>query len=212
MLFDSEKEIRNILYTLDFKGVVNEDLEDSIDHGRLVAEIVKMLADRIGLDEKTTETIYNAACVHDVGKLKLSQSIYGRDKKSLHVEEVRHMRMHARLGAEMLGKCNYPSEIVDAVYHHHECYDGSGYPDNLREDDIPYSSRFIKICDAFAALISDRPYRKGFDKETALGMMIEDNKEYDIKLFLDFMNLVNSPEFDRIIKMAEEMNKKHSYK
>ncbi|MBQ7636034.1 MAG: HD domain-containing protein [Lachnospiraceae bacterium] len=212
MLFDSEKEIRNILYTLDLKGVVNEDLEDSIDHGRLVAEIVKMLADRIGLDEKTTETIYNAACVHDVGKLKLSQSIYGRDKKSLHVEEVRHMRMHARLGAEMLGKCNYPSEIVDAVYHHHECYDGSGYPDNLREDDIPYSSRFIKICDAFAALISDRPYRKGFDKETALGMMIEDNKEYDIKLFLDFMNLVNSPEFDRIIKMAEEMNKKHSYK
>lgn len=212
MLFDSEKEIRNILYTLDFKGVVNEDLEDSIDHGRLVAEIVKMLADRIGLDEKTTETIYNAACVHDVGKLKLSQSIYGRDKKSLHVEEVRHMRMHAKLGAEMLGKCNYPSEIVDAVYHHHECYDGSGYPDNLREDDIPYSSRFIKICDAFAALISDRPYRKGFDKETALGMMIEDNKEYDIKLFLDFMNLVNSPEFDRIIKMAEEMNKKHSYK
>lgn len=212
MLFDSEKEIRNILYTLDLKGVVNEDLEDSIDHGRLVAEIVKMLADRIGLDEKATETIYNAACVHDVGKLKLSQSIYGRDKKSLHVEEVRHMRMHARLGAEMLGKCNYPSEIVDAVYHHHECYDGSGYPDNLREDDIPYSSRFIKICDAFAALISDRPYRKGFDKETALGMMIEDNKEYDIKLFLDFMNLVNSPEFDRIIKMAEEMNKKHSYK
>ena len=212
MLFDSEKEIRNILYSLDLKGVVNEDLEDSIDHGRLVAEIVKMLADRIGLDEKTTETIYNAACVHDVGKLKLSQSIYGRDKKSLHVEEVRHMRMHARLGAEMLGKCNYPSEIVDAVYHHHECYDGSGYPDNLREDDIPYSSRFIKICDAFAALISDRPYRKGFDKETALGMMIEDNKEYDIKLFLDFMNLVNSPEFDRIIKMAEEMNKKHSYK
>ena len=212
MLFDSEKEIRNILYSLDLKGVVNEDLEDSIDHGRLVAEIVKMLADRIGLDEKTTETIYNAACVHDVGKLKLSQSIYGRDKRSLHVEEVRHMRMHARLGAEMLGKCNYPSEIVDAVYHHHECYDGSGYPDNLREDDIPYSSRFIKICDAFAALISDRPYRKGFDKETALGMMIEDNKEYDIKLFLDFMNLVNSPEFDRIIKMAEEMNKKHSYK
>ncbi len=101
---------------------------------------------------------------------------------------------------------------MDAVYHHHECYDGSGYPDNLRGDDIPFTSRFIKICDAFAALISDRPYRKGFDKETAISMMIEDNKEYDIKLFLNFMEMVNSPEFDEIIKMAEKMNEKHSYK
>ena len=212
MLFDSDKEIRHILYKLDLKGVVTEDLEDSIDHGHLVATIVKMLAERMKLDKETTETIYNAACVHDVGKLKLSQSIYGRDKKSLHVEEVRHMRMHAKLGAEMLGACNYPLEIVDAVYHHHECYDGSGYPDNLRGDDIPFTSRFIKICDAFAALISDRPYRKGFDKETAISMMIEDNKEYDIKLFLNFMEMVNSPEFDEIIKMAEKMNEKHSYK
>ena len=212
MYFDSEKEIRNILYLLDLKGVINEDLEDSIDHGKLVAAIVKMLGERIGLDEKTIEIIYNAACVHDVGKLKLSQSIYGRDKKSLHVEEVRHMRMHAKLGAEMLGQCNYPADIVEAVYHHLECYDGSGYPDNLRGEDIPYSSRFIKICDAFAALISDRPYRKGFDKETAISMMIEDNKEYDIRLFLEFMNLANDPEFDSIIQMAEEINKRHSYK
>ncbi len=212
MLFDSEKEIRNILYLLDLKGVVTEDLDDSIDHGRLVAQICKMLAGKMGLDEETTETIYNAACVHDVGKLKLSQMLYGRDKKSLHVEEVRHMRMHAKLGAEMLGLCNYPGDIVDAVYHHHECYDGSGYPDNLRGEDIPFTSRFIKICDAFAALISDRPYRKGFDKETAISMMIEDNKEYDIKLFLEFMNLANDPEFDTIIQMAEEINKRHSYK
>ncbi len=211
MLFDSEKEIRNILYMLDLKGVVTEDLDDGIDHGRLVASISKMLAERMGLDEETTETIYNAACVHDVGKLKLSRIIYGRDKKSLHVEEVRHMRMHAKLGAEMLGQCNYPREIVDAVYHHHECYDGSGYPDNLRGEDIPFTSRFIKICDAFAALISDRPYRKGFDKETAISMMIEDNKDYDIRIFLEFMNLANSPEFDEIIAMADEINRKHSY-
>ncbi len=211
MLFDSEKEIRNILYMLDLKGVVTADLEDGIDHGRLVASIAEMLAKRMGLDEQTTETIYNAACVHDVGKLKLSQIIYGRDKKSLHVEEVRHMRMHAKLGAEMLGQCNYPGDIVMAVYHHHECYDGSGYPDNLRGEDIPFTSRFIKICDAFAALISDRPYRKGFDKEETIRMMIEDNKEYDIKIFLEFMNLVNSPEFDRIMQMSAEINQKHSY-
>ncbi len=211
MLFDSEKEIRNILYMLDLKGVVTADLEDGIDHGRLVASIAELLAKRMGLDEQTTETIYNAACVHDVGKLKLSQIIYGRDKKSLHVEEVRHMRMHAKLGAEMLGQCNYPGDIVTAVYHHHECYDGSGYPDNLRGEDIPFTSRFIKICDAFAALISDRPYRKGFGKEETIRMMIEDNKEYDIKIFLEFMNLVNSEEFDPIMQMSAEINSKHSY-
>ncbi len=211
MFFDSDREIRGILYKLDMQGIVTEDLLDSIDHGKLVSEIVLMLGREMNLPENLLETIYNAACVHDVGKLKLSANLYGRDKTSMHVEEVRHMRMHARLGAEMLSKCDYPEEIVSAVYHHHECYDGSGYPDNLKGNDIPYSSRFIKICDAFAALISDRPYRSGFEKEEAIGMMIDDNREYDIEIFLEFLKLVNSPEFDKITDMAKEFNKKHSY-
>lgn len=211
MLYIPENEIRSIVYKLDMQNVNDADLMDSIDHGELVSKIVLMLAEQLELPEEQKELLYNAAVVHDVGKLKLSRKIYGRDKESMHVEEVRSMQQHARLGAEMLGFCSYPKALVNAVYHHHENYDGSGYPNNLAGEDIPYESRFLKVCDVFAALISDRPYRKGFDKETAIEMMIEDNKIYDLKLFMELMNLVNSPEFDEIMQFAEEINERHKY-
>lgn len=211
MIYDSEREIRSIVYNLSMQNVNDTDLEDSIDHGRLVSMIAGKFAAFLGLDKKTSEELINSAVIHDVGKLMLSKSIYGRDKNSMHVEEVRHMRMHAKLGAEMLGKCDYPDDIVLTVYHHHECYDGSGYPDNLRGDDIPYTARILKVCDSFAALVSDRPYRKGFDKETALGMMIEDNKDYDIRIFLQFMNMTREDDFEEVMNLANEINGKHRY-
>ena len=152
-----------------------------------------------------------ASYLHDIGKLKLSKNLYGRDKTALQIEETRYMRMHAKLGAEMLENCGFPAEICNAVHHHHENFDGSGYPGNLAADKIPLEARILKVCDVFAALISDRPYRKGFDMDTAVEMMIEDNKVFDIKIFLEFMKLYHSEEFEEVVAFSMKINAKNRY-
>ncbi len=211
MYYDTEAEVEKIISKLVMKNVNMKDKIDCIDHGELVAKICHDLGVQIGLREDEIDTLCNAATLHDIGKLKLSKNIYGRDKKSMHVEEVKYMRTHAKLGADMLKKCGYPKEVVEIVLHHHECYDGNGYPDNLAGEDIPYFARILKVCDAFAQFISDRPYRPAYDRVTAMGMMIEQCRNFDMKVFLSFMTLANSPEFDSIIEFADEINKKHEY-
>ncbi len=204
-------QLEDVLNKLQIHVAVEEDFYDSIDHGELVRMLVALLCDQLGIEESVRNEALVAAGLHDIGKLKISENIYGRDKSALHVEEVRYMRMHARLGAEMLRECGYPEGVVSAVYHHHENYDGTGYPDNLSGEQIPYSSRLIHVCDSFAALISDRPYRKAFDMDTAMEMMIEDIKMYDVGIFMGFMKLYNSDRFTTAMDLSKLINSKHRY-
>ena len=210
MYYQAEKEIKRIVSLLSIPDIEEVDILDQIDHGELVSRIVLMLADRIGVDARTREVLNNASVLHDVGKLKIAKNIYGRGR-TFHVVEARFMRTHAKLGAEMLSECEYPDDVIDAVLHHHEAYDGSGYPSNLEGENIPYVSRIIIVCDAFAALVSDRPYRRGYDRNTALSMMIEDNKAYDIRLLTEFIGLTKEPEFEKIMDFVKEINDKHAY-
>ena len=187
------------------------DLADAIDHGILVRKIAVLLCRQMGVSWQDYSTICEAACVHDIGKLKMGQHLYGRNKEALHIEELRYMRMHAQIGYEMLKKCGYPDSILETVYHHHENYDGSGYPGNLQGKRIPFCARVLKVCDVFAALISERPYRSAFDMETAMEMMIENIKEYDLGVFLEFMKIYHSPEFVEIEEYAKVMNRQKRY-
>lgn len=211
MFVTAYQTISEILQQLSLTNLLEEDFEDSVDHGELVHMLVEMLCDQMELQGEQKEQTLSAAVVHDIGKLKLSKNLYGRDKQALHVEEVKYMRMHAQLGMEMLRDCNYPKDILDAVYHHHENYDGSGYPDNLAGEKIPLSARIIRVCDTFAALISDRPYRQAFDMDTAVEMMIEDFKSFDMGIFLEFIKLYHSEQFRRVIEFARQINAKQRY-
>ncbi|MGX8728838.1 MAG: HD-GYP domain-containing protein, partial [Lachnospiraceae bacterium] len=77
-------------------------------------------------------------------------------------------------------------KICEAVLYHHENFDGSGYPENLSGEEIPLGARIIRVCDVFAALTSDRPYRKHFSIEDALQLMIDEITNFDMKIFLAF--------------------------
>lgn len=202
----AEHRIRDVLYHLDMVEVLEEDLYDNIDHAELVALLVQLLCTQMELPVDFQKQAVTAAYLHDIGKLRLSNNLYGRDKHALQIEETRYMRMHAGIGAEMLEECSYPPEICNAVLHHHENYDGSGYPSNLSEEKIPLEARILRICDVFAALISDRPYRRGFDAETAMELLIEDNKAFDMKIFLEFLKVYHSGEIETVIRCAEESN------
>ena len=183
---DFERTYYNIMEIYKRTGngaVVQEDLADAIDHGVLVTKTVRLLCEASGIADEYKEMMLTAAGLHDIGKLQMGQMLYGRNKGAMKIEEMRYMRMHAENAKKMLEVCEYPDAIVQAVYHHHENFDGSGYPDNLAGSKIPFSARVLKVCDTFCALVSERPYRKAFEFDTALEMMIEDSKDLDMGIF-----------------------------
>ena len=102
--------------------------------------------------------------------------------------------------ADILKKKDFSDFVIESILYHHENYDGSGYPDNLQGESIPLGARILRVCDVFIALTSDRPYRKAFDTETAVTLMIDEVKNFDIKVFLAFLKVVHEIDLNRDIK------------
>ena len=167
------------------------DYKSGIEHGILVANLTYELAKRLELDERECYELKIAGMMHDIGKLKLSEYLYGRNSGELSVEEMKYMRMHSKISFDVLKNYDYSDNIMDVVLSHHECFDGSGYPNGLVGEQIPLGARILKVADEFAALISDRPYRKAFDIDTAVTIMIDEIKNMDIKVFLLFQRLIH---------------------
>lgn len=179
--------------------VVN-DFKSGIKHGVLVANLTYALAKEYGISEAEAYELKVAAMVHDIGKLKLSEYLYGRTNESLPEEEKKYMSMHSKISYDVLKKYNYSDNIMEVVLSHHECYDGSGYPNGLVGEDIPIGARILKVTDEFAALISDRPYRKAFDIDTAVSIMIDEVKNLDMKVFILFQRLIHEESTLELIK------------
>lgn len=168
------------------------DMNDAVRHGMCVSILASELARELGCDEKFVHKAAVAGMLHDVGKIQISPYIYGRRQGAMKIEEMRYVRLHAKLGAEILKREGYDPDIVDMVHYHHENYDGSGYPYRMCGDEIPLGARIIRVCDVFSALISNRPYRKAFDADTAFGMVIDEVRHFDMKVFLAFQRLINT--------------------
>ena len=179
--------------------IVN-DFKSGIKHGVLVANLTFALAKEYGMSDDEEYELKLAAMVHDIGKLKLSEYLYGRTNESLPEEEKKYMSMHSKISYDVLKKYDYSDNIMNIVLSHHECYDGSGYPDGLAGEDIPVGARILKVTDEFSALISDRPYRKAFDIDTAVSIMIDEVKNVDMKIFILFQRLIHEDSTLKLIK------------
>ena len=95
---------------------------------------------------------------------------------------------------EELKEQGYSDIVLQSILYHHENYDGSGYPSNLSGDSIPLGARILRVCDVYAALSSDRPYRKAFDVSTVIELMIDEIKNFDMEVFLAFQRVVHNNE------------------
>ena len=179
--------------------IVN-DFKSGIKHGVLVANLTFALAKEYGMSDDEAYELKLAAMVHDIGKLKLSEYLYGRTNESLPEEEKKYMSMHSKISYDVLKKYDYSDNIMNIVLSHHECYDGGGYPDGLAGEDIPVGARILKVTDEFSALISDRPYRKAFDIDTAVSIMIDEVKNVDMKIFILFQRLIHEDSTLKLIK------------
>lgn len=182
---DNEMRSREIEYLM-------HDMEDVIRHGMCVSHLAAGLAEEAGYDEAVIHQVAVAGIIHDIGKLKITPYIYGRQEDTMRIEEMRYMRLHSKLGAEIAEESGYDKDIQDIILYHHENYDGTGYPYRLRGEEIPLGARIIRICDVFVALISDRAYRKAFEPDVAFTMVIEEVRHFDMKLFLAFQRLMNT--------------------
>ena len=187
----------------------SEDSEEAIDHGILVANLGLRLSEELGFDNNFCSEIAKAGIVHDIGKLQISSLLYGRKEGVLRIEEIKYVRRHPTLGYNYLKEKNIGTEdFRNIILHHHENYDGSGYPDNIKGELIPVGSRILRICDVYAALVSERPYRAAFDKENAMELMIDEVKNFDMNYFLAFMRVVHGDGIKDIDDYIKRCNSK----
>jgi len=128
-------------------------------HSTRVADMSCDLAKEIGVSDDVYELIHLAAHLHDVGKVGVPDQILNKNGK-LTEEEYEKVKEHPVTGFNILMKSESLKEIAKVVRHHHERFDGRGYPDKLAGEAIPFASRLIAICDSIDAMVSDRPYRK----------------------------------------------------
>jgi putative nucleotidyltransferase with HDIG domain len=142
----------------------------TLGHSTRVSEHAVALAKELGLSPEKVEEIEIACLFHDVGKIRIPDSILHK-RGQLNPAQLKEMRKHAEYGAEILGKARTLYKYIPAVRHHHEWYDGTGYPDGLSRDMIPEAAAIISLADAYDAMTSDRPYREALSKERALDII-----------------------------------------
>jgi putative nucleotidyltransferase with HDIG domain len=136
-------------------------------HSERVAVLSKLLAQEAGLDEAQVERIYMAGLLHDVGKIGVPEAVLKKPGR-LTVEEFEQMKKHPTIGARILQDVKQIQDIIPGVLHHHERFDGRGYPDGLSGHHIPMMGRIICLADCFDAMTSTRTYRKAMPLEVAL--------------------------------------------
>lgn len=177
---------------------VRENVYREMSHGVMVSNLSVAVARELAESEEFINKLRIAGVLHDIGKLRLNRYLESGYKDKLVVEQMRYVREHSSLSGEILEENGYPEDIVKAVRYHHENFDGSGYPEGLKGEDIPYMSRIIRTCDVFSALTTDRSYRRAFDSDTAVSMMIDEITNYDMKVFLAFQRVYHSDDFKKL--------------
>jgi len=142
----------------------------SEDHTERVALTSRALGLRLGLSEPQLDTLYRGGMIHDIGKLGIPDAILQK-KGPLNQEEIVLMQTHPLVGEQIVAPLRSADSLREIVRNHHEHYDGEGYPDHLKGDDIPILARIVAVADAFDALVSDRPYRPGRTSDEAVAVL-----------------------------------------
>lgn len=141
-------------------------------HSKRVAEYSREIAGRMGMSEDDCQAVYFAGLLHDIGKIGIPNSILDKQQK-LTDEEYDVIKRHCSLGSEILKSMSAVPELAQAARWHHERYDGSGYPDGLKGEEIPIFARIISVCDAYDAMSSERSYRKPLLREEIIGQLVK---------------------------------------
>lgn len=197
---DIEKLTKLYLATIESLAIII-DARDQVSPGRIlqVRALAEKLARAVDYPEDQIEGLKAAALLRDIGKLAVPEHILNK-ADYLSPAEFSKVAIHPTVGASILSNIEFPYEVVPIVKHHHERYDGTGYPDGLRGEEIPLGARILAIVDCYCALTSDRPHRKRYTHEQALEIMRrEAGRAFDPILLEKFFQIVNQDSAEQLI-------------
>lgn len=160
----------------------------TVSHSRNTAKLARGICRKLGLNEKTTDLIYYAGLLQNIGKITLPEKIFATNGK-LSSDELQKIKNHINVGVNLLMNINFLSEVVPYITYQSERVDGSGTPEGLKGQSIPLGSRIIAVADAYSAMTSDRPFRKAMESAKALEII---TSETDTKWDKDVVNALQS--------------------
>lgn len=201
--------IQGLIYALEAKE------KYTAGHSIRVGYYTKMFTEYLDITSKEKDDIFQAALLHDIGKIGIRMNALNYPGK-LSKEEYEVFKIHPEFGKKILEPISFLMNVVPYIYHHHERYDGTGYPKGLKGEKIPYGARVLAIIDSYDVMTSDRPYRKRLQTSEVLKEFEKcAGKQFDPKLVKIFLKVLSkhSKEFEHIHANEFFINirKQHTY-
>lgn len=191
------ESIETLRYTVEAKDPYTKG------HSDRVAEFSVLIGKKLGLSEEDLKTLRIGGLFHDIGKIGIPDSILLKDER-LTPEEYSEIKHHPSIGTHILSNATIFSNIIPIVKHHHERYDGRGYPENLKGEDIPLLARIATVADAFDAMSSRRTYRNSLDINTIIDEIKKNSgTQFDSKIADVFLDILEN-EYDLIKEIQEK--------
>ncbi len=169
-------------------------------HSERVAAVSRAVSRHLGFDEDFQQRAWLAALLHDVGKIGVDDRILKKGGL-LSPEEYEQMKMHTVVGAEIMGRIEQLKEIVPAIRWHHESWNGRGYPDGLKGEQIPLIARIVAVADTFDAVTTNRPYQQAYTPEFAVNTITKlAGTRFDAKVVTAFLSAFNAGQIDSAVQ------------
>lgn len=168
------------------------DAKDPYTHGhsQRVADIAMAIARKLQLSTKDLEAVHYAGLLHDIGKIGVQDEVLNKEGR-LTEEEWEKIRSHATIGADIVKRVRFLDGVSAIIRHHHESYDGTGYPDGLKGEEIPLGARILGVADAFDAMTTERPYRKALSLDIAVAELKRNSgQQFDPRVVQAFIESV----------------------
>jgi response regulator RpfG family c-di-GMP phosphodiesterase len=162
IMMSYEGTVKALIMTIDAKD------HYTFDHSEHVARLSTLIADALGLTKNVKDKIENAASIHDIGKIGIDENIL-RKRGPLTADEFSEIKKHPEIGATIVQAVPFLEDAIPVILYHHERYDGRGYPEGLKGEEIPLNARIVGVADAVDAMLNARPYRDSLPMDKILG-------------------------------------------
>ncbi len=184
--------ITSLVYALEARDVY------TFGHSHRVTQAAVVVSEKIGLNSSLVDDIRFAGLVHDIGKIGINEHVLNKPGK-LTSSEYEHIKLHPEIGTRILEPIVNSKDILSIVKHHHERFDGRGYPDGLLEGTIPIGARIIAVVDSFDAMTSERPYRAALPHEKAISELLNGKgSQFDPDIVDTFVSLWRDNKIENI--------------